>query len=221
MRYGTKNRNFSDKSILFIQVHWSVCLVVNKKIRLNTHHQNIFHSNRSIDEMLAFNHIAQSIKSKSVNDLVIFFLLPMLVHIALLLLWWKNYTWIVHLQIHEMPSVFFLVHSLAEGTFQNKWWLNSRVYCVCHVQSLFVTVVVSTFFSLFFLSPLHSTKEIQNVDTFKYTETKNAMNINGKIWWLWQLAIREKKNYHWKGVLRMFSRQPKMTVMHKCNASFT
>lgn len=32
MQYGTENRNFSDKSILFNEVHWSVIGMAQKSI---------------------------------------------------------------------------------------------------------------------------------------------------------------------------------------------
>lgn len=42
-----------------------------------------------------------------------------------------------NLKKRERKRVYF-----AKGTFQNKWRLNSRVYCVCHMYSLLVTVVL-------------------------------------------------------------------------------
>lgn len=90
---------------------------------------------------------------------------------------------------------------LAKGAFQNKWRLNSRVYCVCHVHSLLVTVVAVSFvrfvspavvffslslFSLsafFFFSSLQiwwqPTKEIPDLDDSS-THMKGAEKKHGE-----------------------------------------
>lgn len=148
--------------------------IMKKKLHRSsqsTEHPFFTSIDRSIDEKFTFNRFFPlrhlfvvvdflcAINSKSVFALRCFMSTSLFIKIC-----------IVHLQIHKMPLVFssFFLYNFfrffwsyffpfptrecisPKEYFQNKWRLNSRVYCVCHMHSLLVTVISHVFFFLLF-----------------------------------------------------------------------
>lgn len=136
----------------------------------------------------------------------------------------------------------------AKGTFQNKWRLNSRVYCVCHMHSLLVTVVLPFFSSFLALSLyvppffhcLHFSccsitvnKRNSGPRRFKYAVLKRSRKTRWMFNGEHELTVAEKKHINSKKQRNTYTKHAQTSftdfccysangaLMHKCNGSTT